>query len=294
MKKVLLIIFVFAIIQSTQGQDSTLLKMVNNSMDSSKQREYVLTTFKGSNVINLETVEQPGKNVLQFMMMHRFGRLNEGAYNFFGLDNAVLRLGLTYGLTSRIAITIGRSSLDKALDAAVKFKILRQSSDGKIPISMSGYISLVYPTIKYSDKPYLLPKYRPIYTTQLLIARKINEKLSLLLVPSYIHFNIVEKANDKNDIYALGTGGRYKLSKRMSIIGEYDFLPTGQIHKAATYNSFSSGLEMETGGHVFQLVFTNSQGMTAPYYLSKTDGRWGNGDIYFGFNISRDFNFKKR
>lgn len=276
------------------AQDSTLLKLLSDSMDHHKQREFVKGTFKGTNVINLQTVEQPGKNVLQFMIMHRFGKINDGSYNFFGLDNAVLRMGLTYGISSKFAVTVGRSSLDKTLDASVKYKVLQQSPKNIMPVSFSFYSSLIYPTIKYSDKPYLTARYRLIFTDQFIIARKFNEQLSLLVAPTLVHFNIVEKANDKNDVYVLGLGGRYKLTKRMSINAEYDYLPSGQLHTKDLTNSFSLGIDMETGGHVFQLVFTNSQGMIEPYYMAKTTGTWGKGDIYFGFNISRVFNFKQR
>jgi hypothetical protein len=182
--------------------------------------------------------------------------------------------------------------LDKAFDGSIKFKLMQQREQGN-PISMNLFASIVYPTQKYSDKPYLERHHRKIYTTQIIAARKFNKSLSLEIVPTWTHFNLVPKAVDKNDIIALGMGGRLKVTKRMSINAEYDYVPSGQLKSTNIYNSFSTGLEFETGGHVFQLIFTNSDGMVEPYYLAKTLGSWGKGDIYFGFNISRVFNLKK-
>jgi hypothetical protein len=266
--------------------------MLDDSLIEAPALGYVKGTFNGTTVLNLQSVEQPAKNVLEFMIMHRFGRVNEGAYNFFGLDNATLRLGLSYGITNRLTIGIGRSSLDKAFDGSVKFKLMQQREQGN-PISMNLFASIVYPTQKYSDKPYLERHHRKIYTTQIIAARKFNKSLSLEIVPTWTHFNLVPKAVDKNDIIALGMGGRLKVTKRMSINAEYDYVPSGQLKSTNIYNSFSTGLEFETGGHVFQLIFTNSDGMVEPYYLAKTFGTCGKGDIYFGFNISRVFNLKK-
>ena len=274
------------------SQDTSLLKMLDDSIRETPGSSYIKGTFNGSTVLNLQSAEQPAKNVLEFIIMHRFGKLNDGAYNFFGLDNATLRLGLNYGITSRLTIGVGRSSLDKALDASVKYKLLRQRQR-TTPISLNLFASIVYPTLKYTDKPYLKNHYRKIYTTQLIAARKFNKNLSLEVVPTWMHFNLVPKAIDNNDVIAVGMGGRMKLTKRMSINAEYDYVPSGQLKSTTIYNSFSTGIELETGGHVFQLIFTNSSGMVEPYYLAKTAGSWGKGDIYFGFNISRVFNLKK-
>jgi hypothetical protein len=289
-----LISFIISVIFSLKAysQDSTLLKMLEDSVAVTQTSSYIKGTFNGTYIVNLQTIEQPAINVLQFMIMHRFGRINEGAYNFFGLDNATLRLGLDYGITDRLTVGAGRSSLDKAFDGSVKYKLLRQT-EKKMPLSVSLFASIVYPTLKYSDKPYLKATHRKIYTTQIIAAKKFNNKLSLSLIPTWMHFNLVPKAIDKNDVLALGMGGRMKITKRTGIIAEYNYVPSGQLKSVAISNSFSTGIEMETGGHVFQLVFTNSEGMTEPYYLTKTTGKWGNGDIFFGFNISRVFNLKK-
>lgn len=272
------------------AQDSTLLHLLNDSM----QEKYAVTgTFKATQIINTPTVEAPAKNSLQFMIMHRFGKINEGAYALFGLDNADIRFALDYGISKKLAVGIGRSSLDKVFDASLKWKLLQQKSRGW-PFTVSLYTSIVHNTLRYSDKAYLNARYRTTYATQLLLAQKVSTSFSWQITPSWVHFNLVPTAKDENDVFALGFGGRLKLTKRFSINAEYNYLPDGQVESENVYNSFSAGADLETGGHVFQLIFTNSAGMTAPYYLAKNRGSWGKGDIYFGFNITRIFHFRKK
>ena len=285
--------FILIMAMPALAQDSTLLQQLEDSMQEQWHQDLSAGTFKATQIINTPTVESPGKNGLQFLIMHRFGRLNEGAYALFGLDNANIRFGLDYGLTDRVSIGVGRSSLDKTYDASIKWKALQQT-EGKMPVTASLYGLLAYTTLRYPDKPYITSKYRTSYVSQLLLARKFNSRLSLQLSPTWLHFNLVPTPQDKNDLFALGVGGRMKITKRISINGEYNYLPTDQVRSTEIHHSVSFGFDIETGGHVFQLVFTNSGGMTAPYYLAKTPGLWGDGDIFFGFNISRAFSFKKR
>ena len=285
--------FILIMAMPALAQDSTLLQQLEDSMQEQWHQDLSAGTFKATQIINTPTVESPGKNGLQFLIMHRFGRLNEGAYALFGLDNANIRFGLDYGLTDRVSIGVGRSSLDKTYDASIKWKALQQT-EGKMPVTASLYGLLAYTTLRYPDKPYITSKYRTSYVSQLLLARKFNSRLSLQLSPTWLHFNLVPTPQDKNDLFALGVGGRMKITKRISTNGEYNYLPTDQVRSTEIHHSVSFGFDIETGGHVFQLVFTNSGGMTAPYYLAKTPGLWGDGDIFFGFNISRAFSFKKR
>jgi len=274
-----------------QAQDSSLLNLLNDSA-SAKQRTVITGTFKATQIVNTPTVEAPAKKNLQFMIMHRFGKVNQGGYEFFGLDNAVIRFALDYGITDRLAVGIGRSSYEKVLDASFKYKLLRQQEHG-MPFSASLYGLIANTRLKYTEKNYLNAKYRTMYTTQLLLARKMSSALSLQLSPSWVHFNLVPKPEDHNDVFAVGIGGRMKVTKRMSINAEYNYMPSGQLVTGDHFNSLSAGLDIETGGHVFQLIFTNSVGMIGPYYIAKTEGNWAKGDIYFGFNITRNFNFRK-
>jgi hypothetical protein len=288
-------LFLFSMLQCfihARAQDSAWTKVMNDSLVATGDATRITGTFKATQIINTPTVEAPGKYGLQFLIMHRFGRINEGGYALFGLDNAAIRFGLDYGINDRFSIGIGRSSLEKTYDASFKWKLLRQK-ENKMPLSVSLYELVTRTTLRYTDKPYFTGKYRNAYESALLIARKFNSKLSLQLTPIWLHYNLVPAAQDKNNVFALGLGGRIKLSKRLSVNAEYSILPTDPIVSTTTYQSLSFGLDIETGGHVFQLIFSNSDGMTGPYYLGKTYGDWGNGDIFFGFNISRAFHLKK-
>ncbi len=276
----------------TVSQEKDLLKLVNDSLPEA-ERHGVRSIFKATQLINLPTVEGPAKRSLQFLIMHRFGKLNEGAYELFGLDNASIRFGLDYGITDKLSVGIGRNSLDKNFDGSIKYRILQQKVK-RMPVAVSVYAVASHYTLKIDDKPYLNSRYRTSYTTQLLVARKFTSNLSFQLVPSWIHFNMVPTAADKNDVFALSAGGRMKFTKRMSINLEYNYLLPDQLLSTDYDQSLSLGIDIETGGHVFQLVFSNSQGMISPYYNTKTIGNWSNGDIYFGFNVSRIFNFKRK
>lgn len=275
------------------AQDTSLLRLLNDSLDAHHGVEKVTGTFKATQIINTPTIEQPAKKSLQFLIMHRFGKLNQGAYELFGLDNASIRFGLDYGISDRLAVGIGRSSVDKTFDGSFKYKVLQQNTGG-MPLSLSLYGLITNSTLRYSDKPYLNARYRTSYTSQLLIARKFTRALSLELAPAWTHLNLVPTPQDKNDVFTLGVTGRMKITRRISINAEYNWLPDNQVVSQKVHPSLSFGMDIETGGHVFQLVFTNSQGMVGPYYLTKTTDSWGNGGIFFGFNISRAFNLKKK
>lgn len=291
------IVLVSSLLLSTvcRAQDSSLLKSLDDSMMAENKSSYVSATFKGTRVINTHSVETPGKGVLLFMIMHRFGKINDGGYEFFGLDNATMRMGFDYGLTDAITVGIGRSTFQKTYDGFLKAKLLRQTeSSGRIPVSVTALAALAHHTIKYTDKPYMNAKYRTDYTMQLLIARKLNRSISFQLSPTWLHYNLVPTTADRNDVFVIGAGGRAKITKRASLNLEYNYMPANQVNSFKVYNSFSAGFDIETGGHVFQVHVTNSQGMVEPVFLGRTTGSWGKGDIYFGFNMSRVFNVGKK
>ena len=288
----LLFIFVFLMNVFSIGQDSAWTKILNDSLVATGQAARITSTFKATQIINTPTIEAPGNNGLQFLIMHRFGRINEGGYALFGLDNATIRFGLDYGINDRFSIGIGRSSLEKTYDSSFKWKLLRQT-ENKFPFSISLYELVAHTTLRYTDKPFITGKYRMAYESALLIARKFSSKLSLQVTPIWLHYNLVPTPQDKNDVFVLCLGSRMKVSKRISINAEYNLLPSDQMVSTDIFHSLSLGLDIETGGHVFQLIFSNSEGMIGPYYLGKTTGSWGNGDIFFGFNISRAFHLKK-
>jgi hypothetical protein len=292
MQRILFFSLVIAFGNVSYAQDS-LLSMLNDSLRPGNIP--VKGTFKAVHFVNAQTIESPAKNDLNFIIMHRFGKLNDGSYNFFGLDNAEIRLGLDYGITDRLAVGIGRTSFEKMFDGYLKYKLLRQTEGAKsVPLSISLLGSITNYTLKFADKPYLNAKYRTTYVVQALFARKVSSAVSLQLTPTWLHFNLVPAANDNNDVFAAVIAGRVKFTKRMSLTAEYNYLPSGQVESIDTKNSLSLGVDIETGGHVFQLVFTNSQGMVEPQYITRTTGSWGKGDIYFGFNVNRNFSLGKK
>lgn len=293
-QRIVLILLSLAVAGRLSAQDNKLLNMLNDSMAANKTKTYVTGTFKATHIINTQTIESPAKNNLYFVIQHRFGQLNSGSYNFFGLDNATLRLGLDYGITDDLDIGIGRSSYLKTFDGYLKYKLLKQTESGGMPVSVSVLGSVTDYTQTEPSETYLNTKYRTAYSGELLIARKITSTLSLQVTPTWLHYNLVPTVEDKNDVFAVGLGGRMKITKRMSINAEYDVVPKNQVVSTTAHNSLSLGWDIETGGHVFQLVFSNSQSMLETQYLTQTTGTWGKGDIYFGFNISRDFNLKKK
>ncbi len=255
--------------------------------------EFTTATFKTTRVVSGHSVENPANGVLLFTISHHFGKINSGAYDFFGLDQATIRLGLEYGINDFLSVGIGRSTYQKTIDGFVKAKLLRQSKGVRnMPVSVSAFSAMDLFSLKWQDTErtnYFTS--RISYVHQILIARKFNESLSIQLTPTYIHKNLVVEANT-NDNFAIGMGGRYKITKRLSVNLEYFHNLPGYIADNFE-NPLSVGFDLETGGHVFQLHFTNSQPMFDRALITETMGKWGNGDIYFGFNISRVFTIKK-
>ena len=296
-KKILLFLLVTSmVVTKVIAQDVDLFKMLDEEGKKAdpNRTEYTTATFKTTRLINGHSVENVGKGILDLKISHRFSTLNKGLYELFGLDNASMRFGFDYGLTDRLMIGVGRSTFEKQYDGFLKYKLLRQSAGKKnMPVTVSLLASMMVKTLRdtdtsihrnFSDKLY--------YTYQLLIGRKFNSSTSLQIMPTLVHYNIVNKISDYNDILAIGIGGRQKLSRRLSLNAEYYYvLPKYKL--PGTYNSLSIGVDIETGGHVFQLHFTNSTGMTERTFISETTGRWTNGDIHFGFNISRVFTIGK-
>lgn len=274
-------------------QDSLSLLQTMAGLETQAPGMPVKGSFKGTYILNTPSVENIGKGVLQVMIMHRFGKISDGAYQLFGLDNATIRLGFDYGITDRLMVGIGRSSFEKTYDASAKYQLLRQSTDGKIPLSISLNGGFSYMTLKFADKDYLNATYRTSYFTQVLIARKFSPAFTLQLTPSLLHYNLVPETADHNTVLVMGAGGRFKLTKRMSLNAEYNYLFPDQVVSEKVYSSLSAGLDIETGGHVFQFVFSNSQGLVPTNFLGRTTDSWGKGGIYFGFNISRVFNTGK-
>lgn len=260
---------------------------------------YATATFKASRIINGHSIEQMKAKQLDFRISHRFGTLNNGAYGLWGLDQSVIHFSLEYGLKDWLMLGVGRGSYNKTYDAFAKLRLLRQSSGAKVmPVSLSYFTSVEMNTLKFPTRPEGAKNYfssRMAYVHQLLIARKFTDNFSIQLLPTFIHRNLVKSELDQNDIYSMGAGARYKLSKRLSLNAEYYYTynPNAKFLDTRYYNSASVGVDIETGGHVFQIMLTNSQGMREGTFIPQTTSDWLDGGIHLGFNISRVFSFQK-
>jgi hypothetical protein len=283
MKRILLIllflpVFIFA-------QDD-LLQLLNDDLNYK-----ISSTFKGVKIVNAQSVQLVSKGDLLFLIQHRFGTLNSGAYNLYGLDNSQVRFGFDYGVNNWSSVGLGRSSFLKTIDANAKIKLVSQSKGlNSFPFSIVWYSSAFFKQLIWKDmqtENYLLSD-QMSYVHQLLVARKITSALSVQLNPTLVHKNIINKGN-AHDLLSVGLGARHKLTSRISLNAEY-FL---QLQKENSVNPLSLGVDIETGGHVFQLHLSNSAAMFERAFIHETNGEWSNGDIYFGFNISRVFTLKK-
>jgi hypothetical protein len=293
MNKYLLFINLFLIYSiSVCSQD--LDQIVGNLTDNSIPN-YANAAFKGTTIVNGQSTEIPGHMDLQVNISHRFGAINQGIYTLFGIDQGTTRLGFEYGLKDIVGLSVGRSTYEKTYDGSLKIKVLRQQTGAKnVPVNVSVYQAIYIKTLKWEepDRENLFSS-RLSYATQILISRKFNRNLSLQVAPSFVHKNLVPTPEDQNNIFAIGAGGRYKLTKRFSINGEYYWLLPGKT--ADDYaNSLGLGFDIESAGHVFQIMATNSQLMFARGYITETEGKWSEGDIFFGFNIYRVFHTGKK
>ena len=266
----------FATFGAVQAQD------LMDFFDEDSTPQNVLATFKSNRIVNVQSNETTGAGEMNFVIAHRFGRLNEGAYALWGLDNATMRIAFEYGITDRLMATVGRNTFRKTYESGLKFQLLQQKSGGGSPIGITLYSVVMADGMRWAEPDRVnYFSSRLSFAHQVILTRKMNADLSLALIPSLVHRNIVDTPDDAHDIGVLGFGFRQKISPRVSINGEYH-----------TSSSLSLGVDIETGGHVFQLHLTNSQGMFERAFLADEQGRWQDGDIYFGFNMHRVFQLK--
>lgn len=264
----------------------------------------VFATFKSTRVINLQSNETMKKKHLDFRIQHRFQPFdftennNYGAYNFFGLDGAVLRLGLEYGVTDKLMVGVGRSTVGKTYDFMAKYKILQQTTKGKksMPVSMNYFGNVGISTLAWADtRRSNLFTSRLSFVNQLIITRKFNDRVSLIVSPTLVHYNLVDSAKNPNDIFAVGIGGSFKISRSARFNIEYIPRLNGRdAFNNLYYDAFAFGFDIETGGHVFQLHFTNASGLIEQQFVARTTDQLNSvSKLRFGFNISRTFSMEK-
>lgn len=286
----LIILFIAFVTLTTNAQEAN---WKTDTSDSSKFSK----TFYNSRLINFHTVEVCNKRTMELRISHRFGAINGGSFEAWGLDGgANIRIGLDYSLDGRLMVGIGRSSYQKMVDGFLKYRLLRQTKDGHSPLSITLFSSAYYINLKDPNKianGYDKYEYNPwsrySFAHEIIFARKFSDKFSLQIAPFFIHYNLADKITDLNDVYGTTAAFRYKVAKRFAITGEYG-LCLNNYTRDTYYNSMGIGFEIETGGHVFQVHFTNSTGITENQYLPFTNTKWTNAGIRLGFNLTRAFN----
>lgn len=241
--------------------------------------------FKALQIVTGQSTKLTAKNEWYIVVAHRFGDLSTGFKDFFGLDDASTKLGVIYGVTDGLSLSLSRETHMKTFEFAAKYNLIRQSDN--FPVGIVGYNVMALNTALDKDNyPHLRFGDRLSYLTQALISRRFDDKFSLQLTPSYVHKNLYDQNIEDNNQFFTGLGGRYKISKRISINAEYFVnFDNHSFYK----NPLSLGMDIETGGHVFQLLFTNSQLNSDIGYLTNATGKWEKGQIFFGFNLYRVF-----
>lgn len=289
-KNILSIAFAIFIFGFANAQDDLF-----KSLDSIQTKEKSLTpyAFKGLQICNMQSTKLPTKGEWYILISHRFGDVTNGLDNFFGLDEAITKIGGIYGVTNWLSVGVSRHRNNKTYELATKYRFASQIEEG-FPVTIVGYntmdirsdkLDVFYPKAKFEN--------RLAYTSQLIVSRKFSEVLSFEVNPIFVHNNLYDDLTEQKNLFLFGAGGRCKLSKRMSINLEYAARMNVDKNISDPYhNPLSVGLDIETGGHVFQMVFSNSQPMNDVTVNSKTQGNWDfkkGGGIYFGFNLYRVF-----
>lgn len=280
---------VFSLLSLTvmQAQDDLLDEL---DKETKPETQFELPAFKAMKIGNLQSTKVADKGDLYMYVSHRFGTLQNGLKTFFGFDDANTKIQLVYGFWEGVQLGISRESLGQTYAGSIKVRLAKQSD--KMPFNFVAYATANRNTqLSETQYPFLKSGDRMSYATQLLISRRFSKSFSFLVAPSYIRQNLqnlnLTGANNHNQ-FAMGLGGRLKVSKRMSINMDYAY-NFNRDSKSLFNDPLTIGVDIETGGHVFQLLFSNAQSTNEPGFLSNAEGDWGDGNIFFGFNIVRVF-----
>ena len=286
--KIISLLFLLAISNIALAQDDLF-----SDLDEIQEEipQYETSFFKATRVINSPSIELTAPGAMNFMIQHRFGTLSDGVYDLFGIDNSEVRLAFDFGLTDWWMVGVARSGFQKTYDFNTKIRLLRQQNGAKkVPVSLAFYHATAFNTIERN--PELDNKFRLSYVSELIVARKLSKSTTLQVSPGWIHANLVRTNAEDNAFFFVGLAARQKVSNRVAINLDYIYR-SGSVAENS-FNALALGVDIETGGHVFQLHITNSRGMFDKAYIMDTQGDLSNGDIYFGFNINRDFRLKKK
>lgn len=280
MKKLLIITILLFVIKGHSQSD--LLAELDSIP---KKTSYATATFKGLQIVTLQSTKMPAKQEFYFVVSHRFGSVRGGISEFFGFDDATTKIGGIYGVADWLSVSGSRHTLLKIYEAGLKYRVVRQGD--KFPFDIVGYQTVdINSFLRTEEYPGLEFSHRLTYINQILVSRKFSDKLSLEIASSFIHKNVYSPLIENDNQFTVGAGGRMKMTKRLSVTFEY----LNNLNMPDYYqNPLSVGLDVETGGHIFQLIFTNSQAMTESGYLTSASGNWGKGEVFFGFNLYRVF-----
>ena len=253
------------------------------SSESSYKDEFEMPAFKAMKVVNNQSTKLAQKGDLYLYVGHRFGTIKGGVESLFGLDYANTKIEILYGLLNQVQVGFSRESFKKTYNLHVKYGIKSQTTS--FPLSITSYNSVNLDTsLDENQYPNLNFNERYVYISQLLISRRFNDNFSFQLAPSIVKYNFLTN-QFKNDFnYILNYGSRLKISKRSSFNIDYSH-HLNRLNNSEEKNVLSLGIDMETGGHVFQLLFSNTQASDEAGVLTGAEGNWTKGDVFFGFNI---------
>lgn len=290
MKKTLAFILAFLAYTIAYAQDDLLKLLEQEEKKTPQQAEFVSNTFKATRIINGYSTELTAKKNLQFIIAHRFGNVTSGWREFFGIDDADMRIGLEYGIYDWWNVGIGRNSIGGTVDLTTRVKFMRQSKGAKkIPFSLAGYGNIAFVSKEQPAEVKVI--HRISYAGQIMLARKFTKNFSFQVMASYLHRNLTPEKNDPNGVFSAGAGLRYLVSRSISLNLEY-FQPVTKKDDGTLYTgSLAFGIDIETGGHVFQVTITNSRGMIDQLYLPNNSGYWWDKEVHLGFNINRNITF---
>lgn len=279
------------LVTGANAQDD-LLEMLDSPEEKSRE---VFATFKTTRIVNSHSIETVKKKALDFRVTHHFGDIAGeagGVHTLYGMDqSADIRIAFEYGINNQLTLGLGRSKISELLDGYVKYRLLEQTQDNKMPVSTTLLVNAGLTPQKNVNGAYDNAAHRLSYTYQILIARKFNQNFSLQLMPSFLHRNYVFEPTDTNDLLSIGVGGRLKLTQRFAILADYfyTFSEFRRENNDLYKTPLGLGVEIETGGHVFHMFFTNNAGITENIFIPTTTSSWAKGEFKFGFTISRTF-----
>lgn len=295
-RTLLLLAFMLFIVPAVYAQND-LLDFLADSVEDTNQE--VFATFKTTRIVNGHSIETVKKRGLDFRVTHHFGDVagnGGGVHTLYGMDLASdIRIAFEYGVNDRFTIGVGRSKIGEMIDGYLKYRLLAQTQDNRIPVSTTLLLNSGLTPQKDVIGEYNNPAHRVSYTYQVLIARKFNQKFSFQLMPTFLHRNYLSDATDQHDLFSIGVGGRLKLTQRFALLADYfyTFSELRQKSDSGFYAPLGIGIEIETGGHVFHMFFTNNAGIVENVFIPNTTSSWLKGEFKFGFNISRTFTIGK-